>query len=162
MFGRGMNMQARVVKKNGKILILCNDGTISISSYSSLRAFLSSFTNCSAFTGNDGKWTDESLDMGEYPGETSAYVTDQGALVVLDPNLLSNLLSDDSILSDYLTIDEYAKKYDRSASIIKAYIQDNRIPGVVRFGRQVAIPKDAPYPVEVQRRKPTSGQRSTD
>ena len=155
-------MKARVVKKDGQVLLLCNDGTISVSSNRLMKKFLSLFTDCSTFSGNDGTWTELSLDMGEFPGTTLAYVTDQGALVVLDPTLFSETFSDTVVMSDYITIDEFAEKYDRSPSLIKAFIRDGRIPGAIRFGRQWAIPMDAPYPVETHRLKPNSGQRAAD
>lgn len=155
-------MKARVVKKDGKVMLLCNDGTISVSSVSLMKKFLSSFKECSDFSGQDGNWTELSLDMGEFPGTTLAYVTDQEALVVLDPTLFSDVFTGAAFISDYITAEEFAKKYDRSHALIKAFLRENRIPGAIRFGHVWAIPADAPYPVESHRLKPNSGLRATD
>jgi len=163
MFGRGIYMKARVVKKDGSFLILYKDGTISTPSPRLLGQFMRDFINYSSYSGENGKWTDVSLDMGEFPGETMAYVTDLGQLVVMDPAIIQHaFVEQKSELSDYLTVEEYAEKHNRSPQIIKAFIRNNRIPGITRFGRQLAIPADAPYPVENKSRKPTSGRDSKD
>lgn len=154
-----MNMKARVVKNDGKILILYADGTFSVASGSSLSQFLMGFANVASSTGKGGKWTGTALDMGEFPGTTMAFVADNGQLVVKDPGIFDVAFQ---VIPEYLTMQEYAQKHDRSKSVIKAFIQDGRIPGVIRIGNQFGIPADAPYPVDVRSRKPTSGPSRKD
>lgn len=154
-----MNMKARVVKNDGKTLILYADGTYCVASGSILSQFLMDFENAASSTGDGGKWTSTALDMGEFPGVTMAFVADNGQLVVKDPGLFKVAFR---VVPEYLTMVEYGQKHNRSKSVIKAFIQDGRIPGVIRIGNQYGIPADAPYPVDVRSRKPTSGPPRKD
>ena len=154
-----MNMKARVVTKEDNILILHYDGTMSISTSSLLKQFLFDFSNYSSLSGEDGKWTDITFDMSEFPGTTMAFVSDSGQLVVNTPDIFNIAFMDTSSGTfGFLTVEEYAKKHNRSKQLIRAYAMDGRIPGVTYFGHILAIPADAPYPIEAQRRKPTSGK----
>ena len=155
-------MKARVVKTENDILVLHYDGTISISSSDLLKRFLCDFADYSSFSGKNGKWTDVTFDMGDFPGTTLAYVTDSGQLVVNDANFFADIFKTIPSLTDYLTVEEYAKLHNRSVQMIRAYAMSGRIPGVTYFGYLLAIPKDAPYPVSDKARKPNSGLKPKD
>lgn len=152
-------MKARLVKVDNDVKILCTDGTISQASPSLMTYFFTRFDEIGIFTGNDGNWSKDYLDMSEYPGETLAYVTDDEKLVVLSSWAAEQaIVPAASDTSKLLTIIEYAKKHNRSKEIIKTFVRNGRISGAVMMGRQWFIPEDAPYPVEEASRKPTSGR----
>ena len=51
-------------------------------------------------------------------------------------------------MDNYLTIKEVAEKWNLSTRRVQKMCADGAIPGVVRFGRAWAIPKDAEKPVD--------------
>ena len=152
-------MKARLVKLGETVNILCPNGTVCKANPSLMTHFFSNFDKPGVFTGKDGVWNKQFLDMSEYPGETLAYITDDLKLVVLAAwSIEMALLPADPSQRKLLTVKEYAKKHDRSKELIKAFVRDGRIMGAEKIGRQWFIPEDAPYPVEVSRRKPESGR----
>lgn len=150
-------MKARLLKIDKEVLILCNDGTIINADQSLIARFFSNFDNVNIFNGSDGNWKQFHLDMGEYPGVTLAYVTDSDQLVVVSPWAMKQALSVSAGNHKLISVADYAKKYNRSREMVKAFAQQDRIPGAFKVGRAWLIPEDAPYPVEEGRRKPTSG-----
>lgn len=54
---------------------------------------------------------------------------------------------------DYISIKVAAEKWDISERRIQKLCEENRIPGVVRFVRVWAIPKDAKKPVDARRKE---------
>ena len=153
-------MKARLVKtKNGKLRLLCEDGTLAICTKILLFDFLTNFKTCN-FTGGDaGRWDIESPDMVSYPGNTVAHITDSRQLVIYDFTPFSFAVSKSPEFMEYLSTEEYAKRHNVSREIIKVYCRDGRIEGAKRIGNRWAIPETAPYPVDVISRKPTSGKR---
>ena len=51
-------------------------------------------------------------------------------------------------MDNYLTIKEVAEKWNLTPRRVQKMCSDGVIPGVVRFGRAWAIPKDAEKPVD--------------
>ena len=51
-------------------------------------------------------------------------------------------------MDDYLTIKEVAEKWNLTVRRVQKMCSDGLIPGVKRFGRAWAIPKDAEKPVD--------------
>ena len=51
-------------------------------------------------------------------------------------------------MDNYLTIKEVAEKWNLSTRRVQKMCADGIIPGVIRFGRAWAIPKDAEKPVD--------------
>ena len=51
-------------------------------------------------------------------------------------------------MDKYLTIKEVAEKWNLSTRRVQKMCADGVIPGVIRFGRAWAIPKDAEKPVD--------------
>lgn len=49
---------------------------------------------------------------------------------------------------DYMTIKETAEKWGLSVRRVQVICNENKIPGVIKFGREWAIPKDAVRPVD--------------
>ncbi len=153
-------MKSRLISNSGNPLLLCNDGTISLVTNQLAAHFISHFHDVNIFTGSDGKWTSSTLDMSQYPGETLAYVTDGGELVITDPWLIEYAFIQNRLDEEpkYLSLLEYAHKHNRSKEMIKSLIRNKRIMGAFRVGNQWLIPEDAPYPIEDRMRKPTSGR----
>ncbi|EPY6472343.1 helix-turn-helix domain-containing protein [Clostridium sporogenes] len=61
---------------------------------------------------------------------------------------------------DYISAPEVAKKWGISERRVQKLCKENRIPGVVRFGRMWLIPKDVEKPVDGRhtRRKIKDGE----
>ncbi|MEI3611444.1 helix-turn-helix domain-containing protein [Pseudogracilibacillus sp. SO30301A] len=51
---------------------------------------------------------------------------------------------------DYISIKEAAKKWNISERRVQKLCQENRIPGVMRFSRVWAIPKNAEKPTDAR------------
>ena len=51
-------------------------------------------------------------------------------------------------MDDYLTAKEVAEKWNLTTRRVQKMCEDGDIPGVIRFGRAWAIPKDAEKPVD--------------
>ena len=51
-------------------------------------------------------------------------------------------------MDNYLTIKEVAEKWNLTTRRVQKMCADGLIPGVIRFGRAWAIPKDAEKPVD--------------
>lgn len=49
---------------------------------------------------------------------------------------------------DYMTIKEASEKWGISVRRIQAICNENRVPGVIKFGREWAIPKTAQKPID--------------
>ena len=91
--------------------------------------------------------------MSLYPGETIAYVTDLLELVVVSFDPFLPLIEKSVQTSKYLSVSEYAKKYDKTNVIIKKYCRCGKIVGAIKKGGCWIIPEDAPYPVPPNRRR---------
>jgi hypothetical protein len=52
------------------------------------------------------------------------------------------------MMNDYLTIKETAEKWELTPRRVQKMCSDGKIEGAVKFGRDWAIPKDAPRPAD--------------
>ena len=51
-------------------------------------------------------------------------------------------------MNDYLTIKEVAEKWRLTTRRVQKLCSEGRVDGAIKFGRDWAIPKDAPKPVD--------------
>ncbi|KAB1434549.1 DNA-binding protein [Candidatus Galacturonibacter soehngenii] len=58
---------------------------------------------------------------------------------------------------DYISVRDAAIKWAISERRIQKLCEENRIDGVVRFGRSWAIPKDAPKPLDTRLKQNRKG-----
>lgn len=59
---------------------------------------------------------------------------------------------------DAISVKEASKRWDISERRIQKLCEEGRIPGVVRFGRSWAIPKDAKKPADARLRENHQGR----
>lgn len=52
------------------------------------------------------------------------------------------------MMNDYLTIKETAEKWELTPRRVQKMCSDGRIDGAIKFGRDWAIPKEAPRPTD--------------
>lgn len=144
-------MLARLIKNQSETnVLLYQDGSFAFANEGLLIRFLRDFKRSVEFHGDDGMWNAESPDISMVPGETLAYVADNGSFVLLDSNPFSFLFIDQV---SYLSPREYANLYQKSAEMIKLYCRQGCIPGAIKRGRDWFIPKDSPYPLPPERRQ---------
>ena len=154
-------MKGRLIKdKQNEIFLLCPNGVKTPASKSVLESLLYDFKNIALieWTGDETWKSDFTPSMELYPGDTLAFVTDEGLLIVTNPEAFSLLAevarTKHTIQIDkYLSITDYAKKHNKSREIIKVYCRDNRIPGARKINDNWMIPEDAPYPVDARRQR---------
>jgi len=148
-------MKARLIKDvNHRIVLLCNDGTIATASKTVLYDMLTDFRReDNYFTGKRGKWTDNYPDMSMYPGETLALIADNYTLVIYDFEPFKTLMNTNLETRGFISVDDFAKKYNKSTEIIKVYCRTGRIPGAQKVARNWLIPENAEYPVSEGRRR---------
>ena len=145
-------MIARLIKTpDEELKILCSDGSILIPTDYNIYSFLIHFSNPDLFYGYDGFWKDEFEEMSLVPGETLAVINDDCHLEIYDITHFMNVIG--QIPIKYLTVEEYAKKNNKSLEIIKVYLRNDRIPGVQKIGKSWIIPEDAPYPVSPDKQR---------
>jgi len=145
-------MIARLIKTtNEEIKLLCPDGTICNANNTVLYNFLINFKSADSFYGNDGFWNEEIPEMSSISGETLAIVTDTKELLIKDISAFHEVINLTNIKP--LSVEEYAKKHGRSPEMIKAFIRQDRIPGVEKVGKSWIIPSNAPYPVSPNRKR---------
>lgn len=151
-------MKGRLIKdKEQRIIYLHQDGSIIPATNDFMRFFISNFKSLCSTTPPPGqtyeRWlSDSCLSMHSYEGETLAYLTNNDELVVSSPEAFC-MLEFNSDLDSYISLPEYAKKWNKSIEIIKVLCRNKRIPGaVLKFNRWL-IPKDAVYPVDPIRQR---------
>ena len=151
-------MKGRLIKDTqGDIFLLCNDGAMVSATKEVLYSLLFDFSTLEkSYWASVDTWKTASIpDMSLYPGETLAFVTEQNQLIIMDSSAFS-ILVDTSLVTpvhEYISLLEYAKKYDKSKEIIKVYCRNGRISGAIKVGKNWMIPKDAPYPVPSEKQR---------
>ena len=141
-------MIARLIEtSNGQLQLLCANGSISIPTLNNgvLGNLLSDFKISEEIQGTDGFWKKEYPDMAMVPGTTIAYVTDAKQLVIEDFLPFKDLLDFPHI--KFISTQEFAKKYNKSAEIVKVYCRQGRILGAKKVGTSWVIPDTSPYPI---------------
>lgn len=139
-------MIARLIETtDGNIQLLCSDGTINVPNDTVLYSLLTNFQNAESLYGDDGIWKDEMTEMSMVPGETLAVVTDNKQLIIYNFSPFINLVKPSNY--KYITVEEFAKKHNKSNEMVKVYLRQNRIAGAQKLGKSWIIPEDAQYPV---------------
>lgn len=152
-------MIVRVIEeKEGKVMLLCKNGSIRIPTMTVLANLLENFNDAKNFSGDDGSWNDKYGDMAMYPGKTLAYVTDEGLLVIHDSKFLKPVLKETYEHENYISSKDYAAKVGMSHEIIKVLCRENRIAGAHKKAGRWLVPADAPYPIPPHRRR-SSGRK---
>lgn len=145
-------MKARLtMDAEHNLILLCSDGTIAKASEPLLYDLLTGFNRNESekyFSGGSmGRWDIEHPDMALVPGETYAIIADNGSLVISDFSPFQILMNDKTYMRNYISVPEFAKKYNKSEEIIKVFCRNGRIPGAIKVSRNWLIPVDAEYPV---------------
>lgn len=143
-------MKARLIKdKDETLCILCHDGSIAKADKNNLNKMLSAFHFIDQLTGDPKKrWDKEYPDMGLYPGEEFALVTDGYQLVITNFKPFKDVFTIDVTNMNLVTASEYGEANGKSVEQIKVLCRNGRIPGATKIGRDWMIPADAPYPVD--------------
>lgn len=146
-------MIARLVKdKEGKLKVLCANGSISEATPTVLANFLLNHKDAKNFSGA-GNWSLEHGDMAVYPGDTKAYISDDLNIIIFDFTPFAPLLPESYDATSYITLGEYAEKVDKSREIIKVLCRSGRIVGAQKMAGRWMIPADAPYPIPPDRQR---------
>ena len=142
-------MKARLIKENNSIKLLLYVGEILTLDEEQAKRFLLTYDSEKHYNSTSLDVDAVALDnMPYYNGETLAYVTDEGELVITQPNFFRTLFAD--TVYDYLTASEYGELHGKKAGIIKRLCREGRIEGVIKKGSQWLIPKDAEYPQDAR------------
>lgn len=141
-------MKLRLVKKEGKMLLLCNDGSIAETNERMLRLLFISYKDIDSFAGQQGMWQTQFDSMDLYPGTTIAYVNDSYHLCLVENPFISLMqnLSDD----EYITLHEYAVLHGKNDNRIKLLCREKRIPGAIKKAGKWFMPRHAPYPQDAR------------
>lgn len=141
-------MKLRLIKKDSKLLLLCNDGTMADADERILRLLFVCYKDISAFNGQHGLWNSECKSMDLYPGTTIAYVNDSNQLCLVENPFIALMqnLSDD----EYITLHEYAVIHGKNDNRIKLLCREERIPGAIKKAGKWFVPRHAPYPQDAR------------
>lgn len=141
----GYYMKARLIKRDSMIQLLSCNGTIYNFTLLEAKRFLEYFDKESYYEGNSS-W-DYETSMKDFEGETIAYISDKGFLVVCAPSVYRTILRSEPV---YLTVAEYAEKHGKKPAIIRRFCNDKRLRGAMRKGSTWLIPEDAEYPEDAR------------
>ena len=143
-----MKMTVRLIKKDGKLLLLCADGTIKEVTDAFLKEFFVTFRTSEFYHGDLGMWSTEADNITKYPGKTLAYVNENRELCIVENPFIAVMqnLTDD----EYITLHEYAERQGKNDNRIKALCRENRIPGAIKKAGKWFIPKHSPYPKDAR------------
>lgn len=141
--------EGRLVQLTDDIIcFFCGDGTIRIVDDDFLFHLFTGFKNIRELSGNDGHWYKINDDMWEIAGYTIAAVKDK-QLIIYDASIFNGILSTRDP-NAYITVEEYAKKYNKGTSTVKKHCENGRIPGAKKINRHWFIPKMASYPEDLR------------
>ncbi len=137
-------MVARIVQKDSKYYVLCNDGSMSACNEKEFTSFLKA--NIQGLT---ERWDLVYEKMEDYPGKDIAQINDDKSLLIFDTTPFEYLLkeSENSMeKQNDISAKEYADKHNKSVEQIKVLCRSGRIEGARKIGRDWLIPENAPYP----------------
>ena len=141
-------MKVKLVKRGGKLIIYCANGSILKPNDSDLINLLTSFKKPHIFKGEDGIWNTLTSDINNTPGEMLAYIDDTNKLIVIDDSVFKRIIRKDT---QYISASEYADLKGKSRPSIKNMCAAGRIPGAYKTSSGWLIPADAPYPERKKR-----------
>ena len=139
-------MILRVISVKKEIKVCCSNGSVLTADENVLRKILTGFDKANNIKGNDGYWDVSCTNMKDVQGQTLAYVEDDFTLVVSDKNLFKSIVTP----SEFITVSEFAEKFNKKDAIVRRMCTEGRIPGIEKHGETWLIPADAEYP----KRKP--------
>lgn len=141
-------MKARLIKKDGEILLLCENGSITRANNSILRELFICFKTIGNIKGNGERWDKTVKNMSKYPGTTLAYVNNQYELCLVENPFLALMqnVTDD----EYITLHEYAELHKKNDNRIKALCREGRLMGATKKAGKWFIPKHTPYPKDAR------------
>ena len=145
-------MKAGIIKYHGlpDYYALLPDHTVSKATHLIRAEFITGFRDldhCQYLKGGqDGKWENDD-DPFLKKAITCAYISNDGDFIMFDPTPFLPLFDETKKAVKYITVKEFAQKYNVSQTRVHALIRQDRIPGVVRIGEKVfGIPEFTPYP----------------
>ncbi len=142
-------MKVKLVRRNGSLYLLCNDGTIAKATETILKQLFLCFSESDVIKGKDGRWkTDDSKTMEKCTGTTIAWVDDSGVLCIKENPFL--FLTEDVTDSEYITAIEYAELHNKNVARIKKLCVEGRINGATKKAGKWFIPKNSPYPKDAR------------
>lgn len=141
-------MKLRLIRKDGKQFLLCNNGSIAEADDRILHLLFVCYKDPDTFNGQYGSWNAEYDTMESYPGYTIAYVNDSGHLCLIENPFMALMqnLSDD----EYITLHDYAVMHGKNDNRIKLLCRENRIPGAIKKAGKWFVPRHAPYPQDAR------------
>lgn len=135
-------MKARVVRRGIMYqLLLCN-GIIKTLLSHEVAEFFKTYGDESHYTG-EGTW-DYAVSMEDFEGDTLAVVTEEGFLVIYDADFFNSIMEVKVV--NYLSLPEYAERYNRNYSYIRRMASEGRIPGAIQKSGRWIVPENAGYP----------------
>ena len=156
-------MKIRLIRNAEQNLqLLYSDGTIAEATADVLSKLLTGFKRYEKdfSAGDAGFWNSDCFDMSDYPGETCAYLTDNGMLVVTDDAAFKPVTDSKTKPIGYMSTADFAKQVNRSQEIIKVFCRNGRIPGAIKVANSWLVPENAEYPVDVVDLRTSIGRRS--
>lgn len=95
---------------------------------------------------------DPSYDLAEITKyRTYAYISDSNYFVVRYEafyDYIFDALTPSTTQDDYISVYEFAKKYDKTAPAAKKHLRQKRVAGAKLIGNVWHVPSDAPWPVD--------------
>lgn len=139
-------MILRIISVKKEIKICCSNGSVLTADEDALRKVLTGFEKAGSIKGKDSYWNSSFERMEDVPGTELAYVDDDFKLVVHDQKLFKSIVTP----ARFITVSEFAEKYNKKDAIVRRMCTDGRISGIAKYGETWLIPADAEYP----KRKP--------
>ena len=109
-------MKLCVVEQRGKLVLLCQNGSIMKADENVLNRLLHDFNRPSTFKGTDGCWNATIADMEDVPGKKMAFVDDDYRLIIINSKLYSYVNKTETV---YVSAIEYAEAHGKSWSSVK-------------------------------------------
>lgn len=141
-------LKARLITRNGKVQLLCADGTISNANDSVLKKMFIAFSAAESFHGKDGRWDEQNINMEDYSGKTLAWISKDDLLVIKENPFIH--LVETVVDNDYIPLKEYAELQNRNENRIKVLCREGRLPGAIKKSGKWFIPKNTPYPLDAR------------
>ena len=136
-------MKLCVVEQRGKLVLLCQNGSIMKADENVLNRLLHDFNKPSTFKGTDGYWNATIADMEDVPGKKMAFVDDDYRFVIINSKLYSYVNTTETV---YVSAIEYAEAHGKSWSSVKNMCAAGRLEGAYKISSGWLIPENTPWP----------------